>query len=138
MSNAIFAMYVAYITLSVGMTVWVARTLSIHGRHFLVDVFGGDQEKADATNHLLVVGFYLVNLGMVCFHMATAAVSVDARMAVELLSEKVGFVLAVLGGMHFFNLYVLSRLRRSAKQKEATAPPLAPTSFVQPVGVRGM
>ena len=135
----VLVMYAAYLGISIAMTVWVARTLSKHGHHFLVDVFGGDTEKAEATNHLLVVGFYLVNLGFVCLHMATNATAGDTRAAMELLSEKVGFVLAVLGGMHFFNLYVFSRIRRSTRQRAATLPPLPPTgsvAMVEPVAAR--
>lgn len=132
----VLVMYGAYLGVSIAMTIWVARTLSKHGHHFLVDVFGGDSEKAEATNHLLVVGFYLVNLGFVCFHMATTDATNTSRAAVELLSSKIGFVLAVLGVMHFFNLYVFSRIRRSSRQRTATMPPLPPTgavSIVQPV-----
>jgi len=57
--------YVAYLVISVGLTVWVARTLSSNGRAFLVDVFEGDGGLADSVNRLLVVGFYLINLGYV-------------------------------------------------------------------------
>jgi hypothetical protein len=54
--------YVAYLVISVGLTVWVARTLLSNGRAFLVDVFEGDGGLADSVNRLLVVGFYLINL----------------------------------------------------------------------------
>jgi hypothetical protein len=57
--------YVLYLALSIGLTIWVARTLSRSGRVFLADVFHGSEKLADAVNHLLVVGFYLVNLGFV-------------------------------------------------------------------------
>ena len=32
---------------------------------FLVDVFHGNESLADSVNHLLVVGFYLINFGYV-------------------------------------------------------------------------
>ena len=57
--------YAAYLLISVALTVWVARVLSSNGRAFLVDVFAGDEEIADSVNRLLVVGFYLINLGYV-------------------------------------------------------------------------
>src|ERR1043166_3242648 len=132
----VFTMYGSYLAVSIAMTIWVARTLSKHGRHFLIDVFGGDMEKADATNHLLVVGFYLVNLGFVCFHMSVTNASVSSRDAIELLSWKVGTVLGVLGVMHFFNLYVFSRIRKSATQRHAPTPPLPPVAHAEPFAVR--
>jgi hypothetical protein len=104
--------YLVYLVLSIALTVWVARTLFQNGRLFLVDVFGGNQALADSTNHLLVVGFYLINLGYISLALKLAGEVPDARRAIEALSWKVGLVLVVLGAMHFFNLYVFSRLRR--------------------------
>lgn len=45
----------------------MAKTLHKRGRIFLVDAFHGHQELADSINHLLVVGFYLINVGYVAF-----------------------------------------------------------------------
>ena len=57
--------YVVYLLVTVPLTIWVATTLSRNGRVFLADVFAGDDGLADAVNRLLVVGFYLLNLGFV-------------------------------------------------------------------------
>ena len=57
--------YLAYLALSIPLTIWVARTLHKNGRIFLVDAFHGNEPLADSINHLLVVGFYLVNIGFV-------------------------------------------------------------------------
>jgi cytochrome c biogenesis protein CcdA len=105
------ACYFAYIALSLSLTVWVARTLHRNGRVFLIEAFQGNQEMADSVNHLLVVGFYLVNIGYVALALKTAAVLHDLRGAIELVSVKVGAVLLILGAMHFFNLYVFNRMR---------------------------
>ena len=105
--------YLVYLAISIGLTVWVARTLFRNGRRFLVDVFGGDEGLADSVNHLLVVGFYLINLGYVSLALTLhGRVVNDARGSIEALSWKVGTVLVVLGAMHFLNLFVFSRMRR--------------------------
>lgn len=72
-------------------------------------------------NHMLVVGFYLVNLGYVSLALKLGYEVTDPRQAIEALSWKIGLVLVVLGGMHFFNLYVFSRIRSRARL--STAPP---------------
>jgi hypothetical protein len=126
--------YLVYLVLSISLTVWVARTLHQNGRHFLVDVFRGNEELADSTNHLLVVGFYLINLGYISLALKLGREVLDARGSIEALSEKVGFVLVVLGGMHFFNLYVFSRIRRRALAVNAP-PPLEPDQILsRPMG----
>ena len=106
------ATYLLYLPISVALTVWVAQTLFKNGRVFLVDVFDGNESIADSVNHLLVVGFYLVNLGYVTLALKVSGHIADAQESIEALSLKVGFVLLVLGAMHFFNLYVFSRIRR--------------------------
>jgi hypothetical protein len=107
--------YVSYLLISLAVTVWVARTLHKNGRVFLVDAFHGNAELADSVNHLLVVGFYLINIGYVTLALRTSGNLDTLRAAIELVSDKIGLVLLVLGGMHFFNLFVFSRLRKRSR-----------------------
>ena len=113
MENTIVITYVVYLTLSIALTVWVAQTLFKNGRIFLVDVFHGNESLADSVNHLLVVGFYLVNLGYVCLFMRIGTSVFSVRESFEALSWKMGLVLLTLGGMHFFNLYLFNRIRNA-------------------------
>ena len=64
MTTAVY-IYIAYTIASIAMTVWVARTLHKNGRIFLLDAFKDKEEMADSVNHLLVVGFYLINVGFI-------------------------------------------------------------------------
>jgi hypothetical protein len=104
--------YMVYVLISVALTVWVAHTLHKNGRIFLVDVFHGNEPLADSVNHLLVVGFYLINLGYVSLALKLGYAPLNAQEGIEALSWKVGMVLVVLGGMHFFNLFFFNYLRK--------------------------
>jgi len=123
--------YLFYLGISVAMTVWVARTLHKNGRIFLVDSFLGNEPLADSVNHLLVVGFYLVNIGFVTLALKYGDKAIDAPTALEILSTKVGFVLVVLGVMHFLNLFVFSKLRHRADHYKHL-PPVLPQGYVKP------
>ena len=114
--------YIIYLLVSIALTVWVARTLHRNGRIFLVDAFHGNEALADSVNHLLVVGFYLINIGYVTLALKYGSQADNMREAIETLSTKVGMVLVVLGIMHFFNLFIFSRMRRRVLPK--TPPPL--------------
>jgi hypothetical protein len=120
--------YLLYLTISIALTIWVARTLHKNGRVFLVDVFHGNEPLADSVNHLLVVGFYLINLGYVSLALKLGYDVQTAQEGLEALSVKVGMVLIVLGGMHFFNLFIFSRMRRRANIVNGP-PPVAPDAF---------
>ncbi|WP_349878702.1 hypothetical protein ABIH81_01730 [Micromonospora sp. HUAS YX12] len=126
-------MYLAYLTVSIGLTIWVARALSRNGLVFLQDVFA-DSRLAEAVNSLLVVGFYLLNLGYVTVAMKESGTVGDASQALEQLSMKVGFVLLVLGALHFFNVFALGRYRRGRLRQQATHPPLPPVGMLPPQG----
>lgn len=106
--------YLLYLVISVALTVWVARTLSKNGRVFLVNSFESDERLADSVNHLLVVGFYLINMGYVTLALKLGVKPVSTQEAIEFLSTKVGLVLLVLGAMHFFNVFVIAKWGKRA------------------------
>ena len=129
--NPIVITYLLYLVISIALTIWVAQTLFKNGRLFLVDVFHGNEALADSVNHLLVVGFYLINLGYVSLALKIGYNVDDTRGSIEALSSKVGLVLLVLGAMHFFNLFLFSRIRQRA-QLPFAAPPVAPDARTTP------
>ena len=124
----VISTYLIYLALSIALTVWVARTLHKNGRVFLVDVFHGNEALADSVNHLLVVGFYLINLGYVSLALKLGYALNSTQEGIEALSVKIGMVLIVLGGMHFFNLFVFSRMRRRSTNRHHH-PPVGPDAF---------
>ena len=117
--------YLIYLLISIGLTVGVGWALARSGRTFLLDVFDGNDGLAEAVNRLLVVGFYLLNLGYACL-LLKAKSSTNAIEAIEVLAYKLGALLLSLGGMHFFNLYLFHRIRRRA-QLSKLPPPVVPT-----------
>lgn len=104
--------YGLYLLISIGMTVWVAHTLSTNGEVFLVQCFGHNAELAKSTNHLLVVGFYLVNIGFITLTLSTGSEPHSWPEMIRFLSGKVGLAVIVLGGMHFFNMHAIARFGR--------------------------
>src|SRR5687768_10240195 len=124
--------YLVYLAISIALTIWVARTLHKGGRVFLVDVFHGNESLAESVNHLLVVGFYLINLGYVTLALRVNGEVATAQGSVEALSRKIGLVLLVLGGMHFANLYAFSYLRRRAMFGVDAPPPVTADACITP------
>ena len=114
--------YILYLIVSVILTVWVARTLHHRGRVFLVDAFRGNEVLADSVNHLLVVGFYLINIGYVTLALKYGDHPSDVQNAIEFLSTKIGLVLVVLGAMHFFNIFGFAKMRHRGARPIAALP----------------
>lgn len=105
--------YAVYLAFSIFITIFVSRTLSKNGLPFLIEGFKGNVELACSTNHLLVVGFYLVNLGFVLLRMQTNVRIDTVEQLIVYQASGLGLVLLVLGLAHFFNMYVIHRMSRS-------------------------
>ncbi|TGK16646.1 ankyrin repeat domain-containing protein [Leptospira kmetyi] len=105
-------LYFGYLIISILMTIWVARTLFNNGRIFLVKMFNGEEKLADSINHLLIVGFYLINVGYISLSLTSSQKPLDLAECIEVLTTKVGVVLLILGAMHFFNLFLFAKFRK--------------------------
>jgi hypothetical protein len=117
--NYFILTYLVYLLVSIALTVWVAKVLFKNGRIFLVDIFHGNNELADSVNKLLVVGFYLINIGYMSLALKETGTIASIQVVVEVLSYKLGWIILILGGMHFLNLVVFFKLRNRAKRDKA-------------------
>jgi hypothetical protein len=117
--------YACYVSLSLFITVWVGRTLHKNGRIFLVENFEGREALADSVNHLLLVGFYLINIGFVSLALRFGGRPTGLVDSIEFLSTKIGLVIVVIGLMHFNNMAALIKLRKSKLFNVFTTTPKA-------------
>ena len=114
--------HISYLVISVAVTAWVARTLRKHGMIYLSDKMDSKPEVAESFSNLLIVGFYLVNLGFESLALKYGGVATNTVSAIELLSTKIGFVLLCLGVMHFITVMVLTKTGRGSTTPAPTAP----------------
>jgi len=110
--------YASYLILVTLITIFVARTLSKNGAVFLLDGFGGDKALAESINHMLVVGFYLINLGFALLQLDSHRAIETVDRALVFLSSKIGFVMVVVGVMHFFNLLIISKFKATQIERQ--------------------
>mgnify|MGYP001160968104 FL=1 len=125
MTTAVY-IYILYTIISIAMTVWVARTLHKNGRIFLLDAFKDKEEMADSVNHLLVVGFYLINIGFILLFLRLMEKPTTLVEGIEYIATKLGVVLLVLGIMHFFNMFNFNRMRKKGRNHsmDSDVPPV--------------
>lgn len=119
MNTTAIVTYTLYIMISVSLTFWVGRTLYKNGRVFIVESFHGNEQMADSVNHLLLVGFYLVNFGVVSLFLKFGEKPTGTVEGIEYVASKIGVILVVLGGMHFFNMFNIAKMRKKAKRPDS-------------------
>ena len=110
--------YSLYLVITLCITIWVANTLFKNGKVFLVDIFHGNKELADSVNNLLLVGFYLINIGYAVYTLRVTDSILNLQQLIEILSVKIGIIILILGAMHFFNLYIFFTLRKRAGREK--------------------
>ena len=122
--NYIIITYSFYLFITIALTIWVARSLFKNGKAFLIDIFHGNKELADSVNNLLLVGFYLINIGYAVYTLQVTGSIVNTQEVIEKLSLKIGLIILILGAMHFFNLYIFFTLRKKANQEAKYKAPI--------------
>ena len=112
--------YSIYIFISILITIFVSRTLSRNGEIYLIDGFGGDEQLAKSVNHMLVVGFYLLNLGFVLLRLQASKTLESLDQLLLYTANNIGMVMFILGTMHFLNMFLIHRFRRAQIERKLT------------------
>lgn len=131
----VLVQYFLYLSLSMSVTWAVGRTLHKNGAVFLVDAFKGRETLAASVNHLLVVGFYLVNFGWVIRGVRVDGPVWSFQGVIENICQSLGTVLLLLGVMHFANIYIFNRMRNRSERPRHELPPVRPSEFLNKLPV---
>src|SRR5262245_35529067 len=126
----VITVYVIYVAVAVGLTIWLARTLFRNGTVFLEDVFEGSPGLARSVNHPLVVGFYMLSLGY-ALYILHATRGMDAFDAAQYLVNRLAILLVSLAAIHFVNVFVFWRIRVYRERRDLPTPVRA-SGFVPP------
>lgn len=112
--------YAIYLPIALFLTYFVSKTLFKNGKIFMLDIFKGREEIAEATNKLLETGFYLLNIGFALMILEMNLYENNYQVLIEALSYKIGGFSIYLGVMLFFNLYFFFRGKRKARENQTT------------------
>ena len=127
----VILIYVIYAVAAVGLTAWLARTLSSNGAVFLEDVFKDRPALARAVNRLLVTGFYMLNLGY-AFYILRADAGLDAFDSMQFLVNRLALLLVTLAFIHFMNVAVFWYIRGTRERRSMPIPVAAQVHMPPP------
>ncbi|NBL63607.1 hypothetical protein GV828_00145 [Flavobacterium sp. NST-5] len=116
--------YIIYLPIALFLTYFVSKTLFKNGKIFMLYIFKGRTEIADATNTLFETGFYLLNIGFALMILKIDGNVNNYQRLIEALSYKIGGFSIYLGVMLFLNLYFFFRGKRKARENQATERPV--------------
>lgn len=110
--------YAIYLPIALFLTYYVSKTLFKNSKIYMLDIFKGREEIANATNKLFETGFYLLNLGFALMILEMNMYDDTYQILIEKLSYKIGGFSIYLGIMLFLNLYFFFRGKRKASQAQ--------------------
>lgn len=110
--------YAIYLPITLFLTYYVSKTLFKNSKIYMLDIFKGREEIANATNKLFETGFYLLNLGFALMILEIYLYKDSYQELIEKLSYKIGGFSIYLGIMLFLNLFFFFRGKRKASQAQ--------------------
>lgn len=107
LSYAIYAFLAIYIVIIIG------RYFHQNGRVFILSLFKNNETLADTTNNLLLVAYYLFNIGYAILQFSYWE-QIDKYQAIfSSVASKTGVLLLLLAGLHYNNMLVIYLLTKN-------------------------
>ncbi|MEC3875591.1 hypothetical protein [Chryseobacterium salviniae] len=112
-----FSAYMIYLPIVIALTVFVSQFLFKNSKTFMIDIFHQKEDIAMATNSLLKIGFYLLNIGFALCIIEFYRIETLESLVVD-MSEKIGKFSIYLGVMMLLNLLLFLKGRKHAMNKD--------------------
>jgi len=105
--------YCIYLTITYWVTVHVGLRFYRHGRLYILNLFRNNETLTDTVNRLLLLGYYLLNLGYAAVMIRFwDSVTTWAALLAGLCSM-IGTIMLTLAFIHFVNMAIILWLSKS-------------------------
>ncbi|HVZ98340.1 MAG TPA: hypothetical protein VG847_15760 [Chitinophagaceae bacterium] len=104
--------YCIYGGITIYIIVWVGRLFHTNGRIFILRLFHQNESVTDTTNNLLLLAYYLFNIGYAVVQFSLWEKITGTDMLIASVAEKTGILIFILAITHYFNIaliYFLSK-----------------------------
>jgi hypothetical protein len=98
--------YFIYLPITFYITIYVGKVCYVNGEVFILKLIENVQ-TAKAVNKLLLIGYYLLNLGFAALTLSYWSVIENWTQLIEVISSKLGQIVLLLGIMHFNNIFII-------------------------------
>lgn len=99
--------YCIYLLITVILTVWIGRVCHKNGIYFIIDCLK-DESIAHSINNLLLVGYYLMNIGYAILTIKGWETILTIPQLLNVLTFKLAIIILTLAAVHYLNMIVLN------------------------------
>ncbi|MCF6408073.1 hypothetical protein L3C95_34615 [Chitinophaga filiformis] len=107
--------YIIYLFITYLITVRVGFIFYRNGRIFILDLLKNDVALTDAINRILLVGYYLVNLGYATLMISTWETILSWTELLVSITVMTGKIVLTLAIMHYCNMLVIYLMSKRNK-----------------------
>lgn len=104
--------YGIYGLLTIYIILFVGKLFHKNGRIFIIFLSGNKEKTADTTNDILLIGYYLFNIGYAILQFSYWNQLTSFNELLTSIAMKMGILILLLAGMHYINIlviYILSK-----------------------------
>jgi hypothetical protein len=107
--------YIIYLFITYLITVRVGFIFYRNGRLFILGLLKNDVSITDAINRILLIGYYLVNLGYAALMISTWDTIISWTELLSSVTVMTGKIVLTLAIMHYFNMLVIYLISKRNK-----------------------
>ena len=111
--NLNISAYITFMALMVFIIVYVGRYFYTHGRVFIIALLKGNVSLADSINRLLLVGYYLLNIGYTFLRLRQWTKISTVEAWCSSLALNMGTLTLILALLHYGNMLAIYYLSKS-------------------------
>ena len=116
--------YIIYLACMVFIIGYVGRYFYTNGRVFIISLFGGNVSLADQINKLLLLAYYLFNIGYTFIKLRHWQKVNTIEQLLSSLARNIAVLVLILAVTHYFNMIVIYFLSRSKSFYQTNKTPL--------------
>lgn len=111
--NLNISAYIAFVFLMVFIIAYVGRYFYTNGRIFIISLLKSNVSLADSINRLLLVGYYLLNIGYTFLKLKNWEKINSLEAWCSSLALNIGTLILILAFMHYGNILAIYYLSKS-------------------------
>jgi hypothetical protein len=107
--------YIVYLALTVLVIVYVGKLFYRNGRVFILALMKDDAVATDRLNHILLVAYYLFNIGYALVKLRLWQKVENLEMLVSSIASHMSLLIFILASTHYLNMWLIWQFSRSKK-----------------------
>ncbi len=109
--------YIFYILISSLIVIYVGNFCYKNGKVYILSYFPNDINFGNGINKLLRIAYYLLNIGLAIYSLNSIKNISDRVEAISEISQRLSFILLIIGILHFINIYTVYIIHRHFKNQ---------------------